>query len=138
MKETQSSGGRPPVVPPQAVGLGGAGGEDDRFIDQFQAYVDVLRIASAHVPPVNSVEAEEALGALEALMAEASPETRELAIRELHRQRADLLEQLELERLVARPPRKDYELILPEDDRPAAIERALGLIETILKAIDKN
>lgn len=56
---------------------------------------------------------------------------------ELHRQRDDLQDQLELERMVARPPRKGFELICPEDDRPTAIEREIGLIDTIFKAIER-
>jgi hypothetical protein len=98
----------------------------------------VLRLAS--VPPLTpeaNWEAQEALGALDALLRGAGPRFFSEAVAELHRQRADLQEQFELERLVSRPPRKGYELIYPEDDRPMAIEREIGLIDTILSALER-
>lgn len=139
MSETHASGQRPPIVPPGSVALGGAGGEDDAFLKAFKTHLQVLRLAS--VPPLtheSNSAAHEALGALDTLLREAGPEFFTEAIAELHRQRADLQEQLELERMVARPPRKGYDLIRPEDDRPMAIEREIGLIDTILKALERS
>ena len=142
MSETQSSGQRPPVVPPASLALGGAGNEDDAFLRAFRTHLNVLRASSLHSPsiprdPEANAEAQGALDALDLLLRGAGTEFLLEAVAELYQQRVDLQDQLALERMVARPPRKGYELIHPEDDRPTAIEREIGLIDTILKVLER-
>lgn len=144
MSETKPSGARPPIVPPIGVALGGGGAEDDgEFLRSFRSYLDVLRLTSAYpkespLPAEVNADANAALESLDALLQHGGPEFRAQAIIELSRQRADLAEQLELERLVARPARKGYDLIHPEDDLPTALERTIGLVDTILGILEKK
>lgn len=130
---TDPGAGRPPVVPPTRVGLGGGSEDEDpragALIAALMRLVEMTRKADA--VSAGDVEMAGVLQALDGLSRE-NPASRDEVIAVLKAKRADLGEQLELERLVARPPRKGYELIREEDDRPVAIEKTIAFIDRIL------
>jgi hypothetical protein len=138
---TQPGGNRPPSDPPGRVALGGAGGEDEshdvsalRLLLE-EAHRQVVRDeARAMLEGAQAFTTESAVRTL----AEAQPpEVLAAMLGALRRQRDELREQLELERLVKRPPRRGFELIHPEDDEPSSLARTVGLVEALVEELEK-
>lgn len=137
------SAGRPPIVPPTPVAIHAPGGGDDQdpIVRSLLHLVEHMRRRDLEAQLDVSPSSRNILDAVAALKVAASeagqPVTIAEIVEELERQRADLQDQIELERLVARPPKKGYDLIHDEDDRPTAIEKTLALNDLLLGTLKK-
>jgi hypothetical protein len=138
---TQPGGNRPPNEPPGRVALGGAGGEDEGDdLDALRLLVEEVHRQVVRDEARAMLEGAQAFtteSAVRTLIEEQPPEAVAAMLDALRRQRDELREQLELERLVKRPPRRGFDLIHPEDDEPSALARTVSLLEALVQELEK-